>query len=205
MPAPEQTPDDLRTHVASDLRTHVVAESIRLFAERGYDATTVDDVASAAGTSRRTLFRQFGVKEGLIFADHESLLEQVGDHLDGVGEDADPWWAVCEGAELVFAHFAANRELTRRRYAVVAGVAALRDRELVMSSRYQRLFEDFLRERLSGVSRTRIAAFAAAVTGVHNYLLRRLSRGDDTATFARLDAELRHLTGVLAEGQPDRC
>ena len=44
---------------AEHLRVRVVAESIRLFDERGYDATTVDDVAAAAGTSRRTLFRHF--------------------------------------------------------------------------------------------------------------------------------------------------
>ena len=90
-------------------RRHVVAESIRLFTQQGYDATTVDDVAIAAGTSRRTLFRHFGSKEDLIFVDHESLLADVAAHLSA--PDADPWRAVCEGAELVFAHYAADREL----------------------------------------------------------------------------------------------
>ncbi|WP_051198753.1 TetR/AcrR family transcriptional regulator [Gordonia shandongensis] len=184
-------------------REHVVAESIRLFAERGYDATTVDDVAAAAGTSRRTLFRQFGSKEGLIFADHESLLDQVAHHVETAagGEHSDPWWVVCEGAELVFAHFAANRELAARRYAVVSTVAPLRDREMVMVLRYQRLFEDYLRRAEPAAPSSRVAAYAAAVTGVHNDLLRRMSRGDEGATAAVLTAELHRLWELLA-GRP---
>ena len=41
-------------------RTRVVAESIRLFSEHGYESTTVEQLAAAAGMSRRTFFRQFG-------------------------------------------------------------------------------------------------------------------------------------------------
>lgn len=181
----------------ADFRLHVVAESIRLFAERGYEATTVDDVAAAVGSSRRTLFRQFGSKEGLVFADHESLLDRVAAHLDEAATSGvDPWQAVTAGAQLVFAHFAADREFAERRYRVVSQVATLRDRELVMSSRYQRLFEDYLGRVRPEFPRTRIVAFAAAVTGVHNYLLRRMSRGDVAATAAALDVELARLTAL---------
>ena len=70
-------------------RTRVVAESIRLFSEHGYESTTVEQLAAAAGMSRRTFFRQFGSKEDVIFADHESLLAQVGDRL--AASDEDPW------------------------------------------------------------------------------------------------------------------
>ncbi len=181
----------------AEYRQRVVGESIRLFADQGYEATTVDDVAAATGTSRRTLYRQFGSKEGLIFADHESLLTAVAELLDG-GAD-DPWWAVCAGAELVFAHFDANADLAGRRYEVVSRVPALRDRELVMASRYQRLFEDYLRRTRPESSRTRIVAYAAAVTGVHNYLLRQLSRGDTTATAEALDNELSRLHRTVAD------
>ena len=182
----------------ADYRLHVVATSIRLFAERGYDATTVDDVAAATGTSRRTLFRQFGSKEGLVFADHESLLERVADHLADHAGAADPWTAVADAAQLVFAHFAAGRDLAARRYGVISQVPALRDRELVTTLHYQRLFEDYLRVERPAASPTRVVAYAAAVTAVHNHLLRRMSRGDDAATAAVLSAELGRLRTVLA-------
>lgn len=188
-----------QTHAdPAEFRLHVVAESIRLFAAQGYEATTVDDVAAAAGTSRRTLFRQFGSKEGLIFADHESLLDQVAGLLTAADDADDPWWVVCAGAELVFAHFAANRDLAARRYDVVSQVATLRDRELVMALRYQRLFEDYLNRAQPSAPRTRVVAYAAAVTGVHNYLLRRMSRGDSRATAEALRDELRLLHTTLA-------
>jgi len=183
-------------------RMQVVAESIRLFAAQGYEATTVDEVAAAAGVSRRTLFRQFHSKEDLIFADHESLLEQVGELLTGAAPGDDPWWSVCAAAELVFAHFHANRELAVRRYRVVADVAALRDRELVTTYRYQRLFEDHLRSRLPAVRPVQIVAYAAAVTGAHNFLLRSMLRGDPGADAAALRGELvrLHRTAVAEPG-----
>lgn len=175
----------------------VVAESTRLFAERGYDATTVDEIAAATGSSRRTLFRLFRSKEDLVFVDHESLLSEVATLLDDSSDD--PWTAVCAGAGLVFAHYAAHRELAVRRYAIVSQTPALRDRELVSTYRYQRLFEDFLRDRLPKVRPEAIIAFSAAVTGVHNYVLRSMLRGDDGATLAHLDVELRRLRDCPAQ------
>ncbi|MGL1751793.1 helix-turn-helix domain-containing protein, partial [Vibrio parahaemolyticus] len=57
-------------------RTAVVAAAIALFAERGYDQTSVEQIAQAAGVSRSTFFRQFGGKEDVVFADHEVLLDE---------------------------------------------------------------------------------------------------------------------------------
>ncbi|MFT3899573.1 MAG: helix-turn-helix domain-containing protein [Gordonia sp. (in: high G+C Gram-positive bacteria)] len=190
---------DPRTQGAADVaefRMRVVAAATGLFAEQGYDATTVDEVAAAAGSSRRTLFRHFRSKEDLVFVDHETLLERVDDLLDESADD--PWWSVCAAAELVFAHYASNRELARRRYTLVSHTPALRDRELVTAYRYQRAFEDHLRHRLPEVPAERIIAYAAAVTAVHNYLLRSMLRGDAAATAQRLAAELRALYDSLA-------
>ncbi|MFB4313852.1 TetR/AcrR family transcriptional regulator [Actinomadura sp. 21ATH] len=48
------------------IQTHAV----RLFSERGYDATTVSDVAEAAGVSPMTVYRHFPTKEDLVLLDH---------------------------------------------------------------------------------------------------------------------------------------
>ncbi|MFT4042786.1 MAG: TetR family transcriptional regulator [Gordonia sp. (in: high G+C Gram-positive bacteria)] len=179
----------------SDFRLRVVAEAIALFAENGYESTTVEQIAAAAGMSRRTFFRQFGSKEDVIFADHEALLEQVGTLL--ATATSDPWTAVCTAAELVFTHFLATRDLASRRMAVVQGVPALRDRELVTTYRYQRIFEEHLRARLPGESRVRIVGYAAAVTSVHNYLLRSMIRGGDDTTIGQLRTELARIRQAL--------
>lgn len=191
---------DAITPDPANFRVHVVAESIRLFSEQGYESTTVEQIAVAAGISRRTFFRQFGAKEDVIFADHEALLAQVAAHLEAA--DGDPWVVVCSAAEQVFAHFRDTRELAVRRFRVVQEVPALRDRELVTTYRYQRLFEDFLRARLRGESPVRVVAYAAAITGAHNFLLRSMIRGDADATMERLRAELGRVRASFAASAP---
>jgi AcrR family transcriptional regulator len=47
-------------------RAELVRIGMRLFAERGFDATTVDEIAAAAEVSRRTLFRYFGTKGDIV-------------------------------------------------------------------------------------------------------------------------------------------
>ncbi|GAB20734.1 putative TetR family transcriptional regulator [Gordonia effusa NBRC 100432] len=194
----EPTVDD-----QADFRVHVVTESIRLFAENSYESTTVDQIAAAAGISRRTFFRQFGSKEDVIFADHEALFARVANHLVTVG--GAPWSAPCSAAEIVFTHFSRTRELAVRRFRVVQEVPALRDRELVTTYRYQRMFEEDLRRRLPDESAAHLAGYAAAVTGAHNYLLRAMIRGDRTATIGRLRRELDRIRLALgADGSSDR-
>jgi AcrR family transcriptional regulator len=56
----------LRDHARSAVRDEVMRCAWALFAEQGYEATTVDQVAEAAGMSRRTFFRYFSGKDDLL-------------------------------------------------------------------------------------------------------------------------------------------
>lgn len=68
-PADAATPEPGRRE-RNRQRTHDALHSaaMRLFAERGYEATSVEDIADAAGVSVRTFFRYFGSKEDVLFA-----------------------------------------------------------------------------------------------------------------------------------------
>lgn len=59
----------------------IQAEAIRLFVEKGYDRTTVEEVAAAAGVSHMTVFRHFPTKEALVVTDEfdEGILEAIRD------------------------------------------------------------------------------------------------------------------------------
>ena len=153
----------------------VVAAAIDLFTAQGFEQTSVDQIASAAGVSRSTFFRQFRGKDDVVFADHEYLLQRLRDYL--AQEHNDPWLAVCEASVLVFHHFARDPDLARRRYRVVREVPVLREREIVTVFRYERLFDEYLRQALPGLDPLDAVSFAAAVTALHNHVLRKLLRG----------------------------
>ncbi len=160
-----------------------VAAAIELLVRNGYDTTSVDELAGAAGISRSTFFRKFGSKEDIVFADHDRILAQVQEFL--AGTTADPLRAVVEAALLVFGHHVGNRKTSRARYELLHQVPALRDRELVMTHRYQRAFRNHLSSALpEGENRELTAvAFAASVVAVHNSVLREwlraISAGED--------------------------
>jgi AcrR family transcriptional regulator len=60
---------DLRERKRIRMRLAIQAEAIRLFAEKGYENTTVEDIAYAAAISPRTYFRYFPTKEDVVVWD----------------------------------------------------------------------------------------------------------------------------------------
>ncbi len=187
----------------ANFRSGVAEAALDLFTDNGYDPTSVDDIALAAGISRSTFFRQFRAKEDVIFADHEALLAELTVYL--AARHPDPWEAVCQAAELVFAKFSERRKLSQKRYHVVQAVPALRDRETIMVSRYERLFSDYLRQALPGISTLDAIRFAAAVTSTHNYVLREMMLDSSLGSLQNLEHELlavRRMFGVLPQGDP---
>lgn len=187
---------------ASPSRNTVVAAALDLFAEQGFEATSVEQIAQAAGVSRSTFFRQFGGKDDVVFTDHDELLAQLRELL--AGRHDNPWAAVCEASVHVFRHFASDPDLARRRYAVVRQVPALREREIVTVFQYERLFDEYLRAALPGIDPIESVAFSAAVTAVHNHVLRRLLRdveGVPASVLSRAYDDLMHRFGVHPDGE----
>ncbi|MGQ2991483.1 MAG: TetR family transcriptional regulator [Brevundimonas sp.] len=58
----------LRERKRIETHARIQAEAMRLFLAGGFDTTTLDDIAAAAGVSRRTLFHYFSSKEEIVFA-----------------------------------------------------------------------------------------------------------------------------------------
>ncbi|MBN0041717.1 TetR family transcriptional regulator [Cellulosimicrobium cellulans] len=181
------------TDVRSRTHAQAVDAAIELFTRKGYEQTTVEEIADAAQVSRATFFRRYGSKEDVVFADHELLLDEVVVMLaatrpvpDAEGHltpdpTVDPYLEVCRAARLVFDHHVGQRETSLARWQLLQQVPALRDRELVTTHRYERAFTAYLRDALPPDERRSTAsiAFAASVVAVHNALLRRWLRSPD--------------------------
>lgn len=178
-------------------RVAVADVAVRMFAEQGFQATSATAIAEAAGVSRSTFFRHFRSKEDVIFADHDELLQSITEFL--AREHADPYRAVCEAATMVFRRFRDRLPIVQLRDRVVRETPELRDRELVTSSRYERLMVSYLRRRLPDQPSLPSIRFVAAVIATHNYELRRLLRSAQPVDERELTAELdrvRALHGV---------
>ena len=66
---------------------HISNVAIDLFAARGFDEVSVDDVAEAAGIARRTLFRYYPSKNALPWGDFEAHLARMRDLLSDLDPD----------------------------------------------------------------------------------------------------------------------
>lgn len=179
-------------------RDRLVRAAFELFAERGYDGTTVDDIAERAGTGRTTFFRVFGSKEEVIFPDHEQVLEQIRVRL-GASTPETTLVAVSEAARLVLQAYLAEGELARSRYALTRSVPALRDREVAGILQYQRVFRTFIHQWMGDGPEHALRAelMAAAVVTAHNHVLRLWLRQLTTDPDAEFDRAMDEVFALL--------
>jgi mycofactocin system transcriptional regulator len=61
--------------------------ALEVFRERGFEETPVEDIAAAAGISRRTFFRYFGSKNDILFGNFEILLRELDEWLASAPDD----------------------------------------------------------------------------------------------------------------------
>jgi AcrR family transcriptional regulator len=83
--------DTLRDRTRRAVRAEIAETAVALFAERGFDETTVEDIARAVGMTKRSFFRYFPTKEDAVFAGTETLVEQVVADLEARPAGEDPW------------------------------------------------------------------------------------------------------------------
>lgn len=84
----------LREVTRQAARERISAVAIELFAERGYDATTVEEIAAAAGISERTFFRYFATKDEAFFSRASADTQTLIDHVLGRPLGEAPWVAL---------------------------------------------------------------------------------------------------------------
>ncbi|MGJ5755967.1 TetR family transcriptional regulator [Streptomyces puniciscabiei] len=114
-----------------DARGRLAQAALELYAEHGYEQTTVAQIAKRAGLTERTFFRHYADKREVLFAGAGELEDLIVRAVAGAPEAAVPLDALSAGLEAVAELFADRREFARRRHAVITANAELRERELI--------------------------------------------------------------------------
>jgi AcrR family transcriptional regulator len=144
-----------------DARGRLERAALDLYSERGYDQTTVADIAERAGLTERTFFRHFTDKREVLFRGND-LAHAVIEALAAAPESASPLDVVALALESVSDFFADRRPYARLRRSVIAAHPSLQERELIKLASLAESISDALRGR--GVAEP--AATLAAEAGV---------------------------------------
>lgn len=107
---------------SEELARHIIATAARLFIDQGYAATSLEQVAAAAGCGKQTLYRRFASKEGLF----TEVINSQGQKLLAIAEAAettcpDPIEALKESCRLLF-DFVLQPDMVRLHRILVAEV-----------------------------------------------------------------------------------
>jgi AcrR family transcriptional regulator len=133
--------------------------AIRLFTEHGFDETTVEEIASAAGVSPRTFFLHFATKANAAFPDHPERVASFVERLGSGAGQAHPMRHLCQ---VLVSGLDVTTPMRRERYRLLASVQALRDEDARTDRDYEDAVAAYLLEAWGSSPETRIRSRAVA-------------------------------------------
>lgn len=181
-------------------RAEIEHAAFRLFDERGFDQTTVDDIATAAGIARRTFFSYFASKNDVPWGSFEEQLAQLRQVLDATPADV-PVMAAIRQAVLRFNTVdPAEQPWHRRRLALILGTPALQAHSTLRYNEWRAVINEFVTRRLDRpecaliVQTIGYTSLATAIAAYDVWL-----RDERSDLLELLDAAFRALAGGFAE------
>ena len=119
--------------------------ALALYAERGFDQTTVAQIAERAGLTERTFFRHFADKREVLFWGAGALQELLVNAVADAPDSLAPIDAVARALES--APFSERRDFAAQRQGIIAANAELQERELIKLASLAAALADTLRQR----------------------------------------------------------
>jgi len=174
--------------------------AMELYGERGFDQTTVAEIATRAGLTERTFFRHYAVKREVLFGGSELLTELLVAAVARAADSARPLDTVAAALEEVGALIqeSRGRDFARTRRSIIAANAELQERELIKLASWADTLAGALRERGVGDP----AATLAAETGIAVFRVafdRWVGDGNDRDLSALIRESLGELKALAAE------
>jgi AcrR family transcriptional regulator len=188
----------VREQNTKERRDALVTAAYALFAEKGYAATTMDDVAARAGLSRRTAFRYFVSKDDLVFPLRDARLAML-EKLLHAEEGETPFETVRRACLALARQYQDDRARMLAQWRIVEAEPALVGRELhddrLGEAAIERAFMAGAKDTPRARRRARVRA--SAVVGAVRATLREWLEGGASTDLVRLGRET---FGELEEG-----
>jgi AcrR family transcriptional regulator len=171
--------------------------ALELYGERGFDQTTVAEIAQRAGLTERTFFRHFADKREVLFWGAGSLQEAFVTAVEDAPASVPPIEAVAIGLDAAADLLQERREFARRRQAIIAANAELQERELIKLATLASAVADALRRR--GVGDPAASLTAEAGIAVFRVAFERwINEADERALSRHTREALAELRAVTA-------
>jgi mycofactocin system transcriptional regulator len=179
---------------------HVAFE---LFDSRGFEGTTVDDIATAAGIGRRTFFRYFPSKNDVPWGNFEAELDRMRAWLGGCPARTP----LMDAIRLAIADFNTvppeDEVWHRRRMRLILGVPVLQAHSTLRYAEWRQVIADFVAERTGQPACALVPqTIAYASLGVAIAAYEQWLHADDRDLTTLLDAGMRGLAAAFAEARP---
>jgi AcrR family transcriptional regulator len=129
-----------------DSRSRLLEAALELYAKRGFDNTTVAQIAERAGLTERTFFRHFADKREVLFGGAEAFEGAFVTAVADAPTKTPLLDAVAAGLEAAAAQLP-KREIARQRQAIIAANPELQERELIKFAAISSALADVLRRR----------------------------------------------------------
>jgi AcrR family transcriptional regulator len=121
--------------------------ALELYRDRGFEQTTVAEIATLAGLTERTFFRHFADKREVLFSGAGFLQDLLVTTLASTPESDAPIDAVAAALEAAGALLEERRDYSRTRQSIIAANAELQERELIKLASLASALADALRRR----------------------------------------------------------
>lgn len=177
-----------------DARGRLERAAMELYSERGFEQTTVAEIAARAGLTERTFFRHFADKREVLFDGASELQGLLVNAVAEAPASLAPIDAVAAALEALEAVFQERRQFARQRQSVIVANAELQERELIKLASLSAALADTL--RLRGVSEPAASLTAEAGIAVFKIAFERWIDESNQQDFAQLIRE--SLAGLKA-------
>lgn len=163
----------LRERKKAQTREALAEAALQLFADRGFENVTVDEIAAAADVSRRTYFRYFPTKEAVVFPDRERRLRQFQRMLADRPVDEAPLESVRRALMELARDYEKNRSRVMLQQRIVEGSAVVLAYDAELDRQWERTIAVALgdRSRVRAAERRRARLQAGALMGAIRAIL----------------------------------